>query len=238
MWDGAPAVASTVLYDMPISNSNDVTPPLIADNPAPRFQLSRLSPFMVTRQGLESTITFVSPAEIGGLKSDQYLALNPQSSPVVSLYLHVPLLRPVLRPLDSTRLGSTLPIFVHTDRTLSKKELFPKKHRLLTSVQNPKTLAQGKMPLLCLPEGQAMPESEVIVQYLLDKYAAEGPSLMPDTPGKCIPCETTDSHGTHSRPCPLKAEPNSCSPLLMDEPPGTYQGTILSKIYEHEFLQT
>ncbi|KAI3431581.1 hypothetical protein D9Q98_004631 [Chlorella vulgaris] len=40
----------------------------------------------------------------------------------------------------------------------------------------------GKMPLLVLPDGQALPESQVIESYLLDKYAAVGPSLLPPTP--------------------------------------------------------
>ena len=41
---------------------------------------------------------------------------------------------------------------------------------------------QGKMPLLVLPDGRALPESDVIVSYLLDKFAAQGPSLRPATP--------------------------------------------------------
>jgi len=41
---------------------------------------------------------------------------------------------------------------------------------------------QGKMPLLLLPNGGALPESEVIVQYLLDKYSGIGPSLQAATP--------------------------------------------------------
>jgi len=39
---------------------------------------------------------------------------------------------------------------------------------------------QGKMPLLVLADGTALPESEIIVQYLLDAYADRGPSLKPD----------------------------------------------------------
>ena len=62
--------------------------------------------------------------------------------------------------------------------------------------------AQGKMPLLWLSDGQALPESEVIVQYLLDKYADLGPSLLPDTPGKrpALP------------PCPGPASASSAPP--------------------------
>lgn len=41
---------------------------------------------------------------------------------------------------------------------------------------------QGKMPVLVLPDGQALPESAVIEAYLLDKYAGVGPSLLPPTP--------------------------------------------------------
>jgi glutathione S-transferase len=38
---------------------------------------------------------------------------------------------------------------------------------------------QCKMPLLVLPDGRALPESEVIVGYLLQQFAASGPSLLP-----------------------------------------------------------
>ena len=41
---------------------------------------------------------------------------------------------------------------------------------------------QGKMPLLVLPDGKALPESDVIVAYLLDKFADCGPSLRPGDP--------------------------------------------------------
>lgn len=52
-------------------------------------------------------------------------------------------------------------------------------------VKSPAYLAlnpQGKMPLLVLPDGTALPESQVIEAYLLDKYAGVGPSLQPPTP--------------------------------------------------------
>ncbi|KAL6758680.1 hypothetical protein V8C86DRAFT_2588505, partial [Haematococcus lacustris] len=39
--------------------------------------------------------------------------------------------------------------------------------------------AQGKMPVLIQPGGLNLPESEVIVQYLLDKWQGQGPSLPP-----------------------------------------------------------
>jgi glutathione S-transferase len=76
---------------------------------------------VVAWKGLERHVSVASPADLGGLKSDAYLALNPQ----------------------------------------------------------------GKMPLLTgpgLPNGGALPESEVIVSYLLDAFASTGPSLRPATP--------------------------------------------------------
>ena len=47
---------------------------------------------------------------------------------------------------------------------------------------------QGKMPLLVLPSGRALPESEVIVSYLCDVFAAQGPSLAPPTPEARATC--------------------------------------------------
>eukprot|EP00242_Pyramimonas_sp_CCMP2087_P014111 CAMPEP_0198211934 /NCGR_PEP_ID=MMETSP1445-20131203/25428_1 /TAXON_ID=36898 /ORGANISM="Pyramimonas sp., Strain CCMP2087" /LENGTH=312 /DNA_ID=CAMNT_0043886295 /DNA_START=55 /DNA_END=990 /DNA_ORIENTATION=+ len=94
------ATASETLYDMPISNNGA------------RVRL------VIYWKGLENNVTITSPAVIGGLKSDEYLALNPQ----------------------------------------------------------------GKMPVLVLDDDQALPESEVITQYLVDKYADVGPSLRPGTP--------------------------------------------------------
>jgi len=41
---------------------------------------------------------------------------------------------------------------------------------------------QGKMPLLVLPDGLSLPESQVIESYLLDKYKGVGPDLLPQTP--------------------------------------------------------
>lgn len=41
---------------------------------------------------------------------------------------------------------------------------------------------QGKMPLLVLPDGLSLPESQVIESYLLDKYKGVGPDLLPETP--------------------------------------------------------
>lgn len=40
---------------------------------------------------------------------------------------------------------------------------------------------QGKMPLLVLPNGLALPESQVIESYILDKYKGQGPDLIPSS---------------------------------------------------------
>ena len=55
----------------------------------------------------------------------------------------------------------------------------------LGGLKSPEYLAlnpQGKMPLLRLPDGSALYESEIIVQYLLDVFASVGPPLVPATP--------------------------------------------------------
>ena len=93
--DGKPT-----LYDVPVSNNGARV---------------RLISYW---KGLEDTLAIANPETLGGLKSDAYLALNPQ----------------------------------------------------------------GKMPLLVLPDGLALPESEVIAQYVCDAYADVGPSLIPDDP--------------------------------------------------------
>eukprot|EP00245_Coleochaete_scutata_P008107 TRINITY_DN2411_c4_g1_i1.p1 TRINITY_DN2411_c4_g1~~TRINITY_DN2411_c4_g1_i1.p1 ORF type:complete len:328 (+),score=40.82 TRINITY_DN2411_c4_g1_i1:56-1039(+) len=41
---------------------------------------------------------------------------------------------------------------------------------------------EGKSPLLVLPSGLGIPESEVISEYIMDKYASVGPSFVPKTP--------------------------------------------------------
>ncbi|KAI8466013.1 MAG: glutathione S-transferase [Monoraphidium minutum] len=41
---------------------------------------------------------------------------------------------------------------------------------------------QGKMPLLLLPDGTTIPESEVISQYILDRWEGTGPSMRAATP--------------------------------------------------------
>lgn len=67
---------------------------------------------------LENSIDFKAPADVGGLRSEAFLALNPE----------------------------------------------------------------GKMPVLQLPSGVTLPESEVIVQFLLHAYPDKGRSLQPADP--------------------------------------------------------
>ncbi|KXZ55975.1 hypothetical protein GPECTOR_2g1527 [Gonium pectorale] len=88
------------LYDLPVSNNG------------------ARNRYIIRKKGLTEEIDIVSPQTIGGLKSPQYLALNPQ----------------------------------------------------------------GKMPLLITADGTPLPESEVISQYLLDKYSGRGASLVASTP--------------------------------------------------------
>ena len=59
--------------------------------------------------------------------------------------------------------------------------LFPPK----TGLKSAEYLAlnpQGKMPLLVLPCGTPIPESDTIARFVLDEYKAEGPSFDPGTP--------------------------------------------------------
>merc|ERR1712137_711546 len=70
---------------------------------------------LIYLKGLQDEIDIVSPSELGGLKSSEYCALNPQ----------------------------------------------------------------GKMPLLVMPDGLAIPESEVIVQFLTEVFEDKEPSLLP-----------------------------------------------------------
>jgi glutathione S-transferase len=88
------------LYDLPVSNNGA------------RVRL------VVYWKGLQDQVAVRSPMELGGLKTEEYLAINPQ----------------------------------------------------------------GKMPALVLPDGTSLAESEVISQYLIDKYADRGPSLTAPTP--------------------------------------------------------
>jgi len=92
--------AAAQLYDIPVSNHG------------------ARNRHLIYGKGLQDVVEVVSPAALGGMKSDEYLALNPQ----------------------------------------------------------------GKVPLLVLEDGTAIPESEVINQYLLDKYADRGPSFAGATP--------------------------------------------------------
>jgi len=94
----ASSTAPYLCYDVPVSNHG-----------------ARVR-FVAYKKSLP--VTFVQPSEIGGLKSEAYLKLNPQ----------------------------------------------------------------GKMPLLVPSSGTALYESEVIIQYLLDKYREQGPSLIAPTP--------------------------------------------------------
>ena len=88
------------LFDVPISNNG-----------------ARVR-FLLYKKGLEKEVDVIPPQDIGGLKSADYMALNPQ----------------------------------------------------------------GKMPLLILPDGTSIPESQVIESYILDKYKGTGPDLLPPTP--------------------------------------------------------
>lgn len=54
-------------------------------------------------------------------------------------------------------------------------------------IKSPEYLALhpcGKTPVLVLPDGQTIPESEVISQYILDAYKGFGPDFTVDTPEK------------------------------------------------------
>eukprot|EP00667_Euglena_gracilis_P019457 EG_transcript_20863 len=94
------AASPATLYDTPVSNHGA------------RVRL------VIYWKGLEDRVVIKSPAEAGGLKSPEYLAINPQ----------------------------------------------------------------GKMPSLVLPDGSALPESEVISQFLLDSFPEVGPRLLGATP--------------------------------------------------------
>lgn len=88
------------LFDVPVSNNG-----------------ARIR-WILYKKGLEQEFDIIPPADIGGLKSEAFLQLNPQ----------------------------------------------------------------GKMPLLVLPDGLSLPESQVIESYLLDKYKGVGPDLLPQSP--------------------------------------------------------
>lgn len=94
----AAAAAKPILYDVPVSNNG-----------------ARVR-FVFYKKSLTDQYSIEPPGTIGGLKSEQYLKLNPQ----------------------------------------------------------------GKMPLLVMADGKdSLPESEVIVQYLLDKHRDVGERRVP-----------------------------------------------------------
>ena len=57
---GLSAIAASTLYDLPVSNHGA------------RVRL------LLYKRGLEDAVQIKSPMDIGGLRSDEYLALNPQ----------------------------------------------------------------------------------------------------------------------------------------------------------------
>ena len=93
------AAGKNILYDVPVSNNG---------------ARNRL---IVYWKGVEDQFTIANPSEVGGIKSEEYLAMNPQ----------------------------------------------------------------GKMPLLVTADGLALPESEVISQYICHAFD-EGPELIPEDP--------------------------------------------------------
>ena len=94
------AADKNVLYDVPVSNNG-----------------ARCRLIIYWKQ-LEDEFAITNPTEVGGLKSEEYLAMNPQ----------------------------------------------------------------GKMPLLMTADGLALPESEVISQWICDEYSEVGPELKPEDP--------------------------------------------------------
>lgn len=48
---------------------------------------------------------------------------------------------------------------------------------------------QGKMPLLILPSGESIPESDTISRYLCTQYAGKGPQLQPTDPLTAARCD-------------------------------------------------
>lgn len=110
---------SAKLYDIPVSNNGA------------RCRIA------IYAKGLEDKIDIVPPSELGGIKSEEYMALNPK----------------------------------------------------------------GKMPLLITEDGIALWESEVILQFLLDKYAQHGPSFTLETPEERALCAlSTKIFDTYMQP--------------------------------------
>ena len=108
------AAGKNILYDVPVSNNG---------------ARNRL---IVYWKGVEDQFTIANPSEVGGIKSEEYLAMNPQ----------------------------------------------------------------GKMPLLVTADGLALPESEVISQYICHAFD-EGPEL-------------SRVHTTHTRTNPPRSSQNEC----------------------------
>ena len=92
--------------------------------------------FLICLKFAQDRVEIVAPAELGGLKSPQYLALNPQ----------------------------------------------------------------GKMPLLVLPSGDALFESEVISQYLLDKFPSGGMEAPPTPEARARAALLTRVHDIYMGP--------------------------------------
>lgn len=94
------SAGKNILYDVPVSNNG---------------ARNRL---IIYWKNLEDEFAITNPSEVGGIKSEEYLAMNPQ----------------------------------------------------------------GKMPLLVTADGLALPESEVISQYICHAFDENGPELIPEDP--------------------------------------------------------
>ena len=80
---------------------------------------------------------------------------------------------------------------------------------------------QGKMPLLVFPDGSSLPESEVIVQYLLDKYSAKGPSLLATSPElRAKAALATRIHDLYIAPVQVSRRLTSINLKIEQYPPG------------------
>ena len=80
----------------------------------------------------------------------------------------------------------------------------------LGGLKNPEYLKlnpQGKMPLLNIQDGLALPESDTICRYLMSKYASSGPSFLPDDPKSNLIARLHDMYLTTIQGCMYKATP-------------------------------
>lgn len=128
----AASEAKPVLYDVPVSNNG-----------------ARCRLIIYWKQ-LEDAFAITDPSAIGGIKSDEYLRLNPQ----------------------------------------------------------------GKMPLLVLPDELALPESEVISQYICHAYEDVGPSLIPEDPEtRAVAALATRIHDVYIVPIQAWSPPPLVLPL-------------------------